>query len=159
LIYDQINICSFLLLLDIFNVTFTNNTANSNGGAILIDTTNLITITNSKFYNNTAFKEGGAIYLVQQGLLQIDDCEITTSIGTSVYLAYQSEVIFIRTRMSGVHNASNNIGILCDSCSKLFVSNSTFARFWSDQGSGIYINGRKDSLTTEVDSAYSKVKH
>ena len=138
-------------------MTFTNNTANSNGGAIYIDTTNLITITNSKFYNNTAFKEGGALYLVQQGLLQMDDCELTTSIGTAMYLAYQSEVIIIRTRTSGVHNASNNLGVFCDSCNKLFVSNSTFSRFWSEQGSGIWINGRIDTLAAETDSAYSKV--
>lgn len=115
-------------VLIINNSTFTNNTADGDGGAIISKKS--VTITNSTFTNNNAYK-GGAIMMSNEGILEIHNSIFinnTASHGGAIYTTNPSNKIINSTFT--YNNASTSGGAIHNGddthSSNLNITRSTF---------------------------------
>lgn len=119
--------------LNLNNVTFLNNDANYNGGAIF--TTGNVKIYNSKFLDNFARQCGGAIFV--QGYLEINNALFKSNRANSDYGGAIYSISFLNIINSNfIENFADERGGAIYAEDSIFIKNSTFESNKADDKCG-----------------------
>ena len=120
--------------------TFINNTSDESGGALYIS--GIAVIENSYFLNNSCVNKGSNLYLFTSATLTITDTYLNNTIGSNIYMDYQSAIVIYRCTLHGEGNEPIN-GLNCNLCTSIFIDSSLFSDFKQTKrnGAAIVLNG------------------